>query len=115
RKMLPACRARREQFTVSELMNSQDYPEPRRIGAFYAQSISLVEFLSSQKGGPPEFIRFVRDGLDNGFEAALRRHYGFRDFGHPEQRWPQPTPGAASATAAMYGPRRYGVAQVKRP
>jgi tetratricopeptide (TPR) repeat protein len=103
---LPMHRDKRELFTVSEIMTMKDYPEAVRIGAFYAQSISLVEFLSSQKGGPREFTRFVRDGLENGYEAALRRHYGFRDFGDLEQRWSQAVSGNASATAAMFGPRR---------
>jgi tetratricopeptide (TPR) repeat protein len=105
-RILPACRARREQFTVSELMNAKDYPEPHRIGAFYAQSISLVEFLSSQKGGPQEFTRFVRDGLENGYEAALRRHYGFRDFSELEKRWSQSVSADTSTTAVLYTPRR---------
>ncbi len=105
-RMLPQCRARRELFTAAELMNSKDYPEPRRIGAFYAQSVSLVEFLSSQKGGPAEFPRFLRDGIENGYEAALRRHYGFRDFNDLEQRWSQSAAGDTSTTAALNGPRR---------
>jgi tetratricopeptide (TPR) repeat protein len=105
-KLLPGCRSRREQFTASELMNSKDWPEARRIGAFYGQSISLVEFLSSQKGGHQEFIRFLRDGIENGYEAALRRHYGFRDFGDLEQRWSQSISGDTSATAALYAPGR---------
>ena len=104
-RMLTACRARGEQFSAAELMNSKDYPEARRIGAFYAQSISLVEFLSSQKGGHQEFIRFLRDGIENGYEAALRRHYGINDFNDLERRWSQSTAGNASATAALYGPR----------
>jgi hypothetical protein len=104
--MLTACRARGEQFSAAELMNSKDYPEARRIGTFYAQSISLVEFLSSQKGGHQEFIRFLRDGIENGYEAALRRHYGINDFNDLERRWSLSTAGNASATAALYGPRR---------
>ncbi len=69
-KNLPTYRYKRELFAVSQLMAMNDYPEPRQISPFYVQSISLVEYLSSQKGGPEEFTRFVRDGLEKGYEAA---------------------------------------------
>jgi hypothetical protein len=75
-------------FRLRELMELQNYPAPRRIGTFYAQSVSLVDFLARQKG-PQEFCQFVRDGLREGYEAALRRHYGFRDFGELESSWRQ--------------------------
>jgi hypothetical protein len=71
-KTLPKHRSNHELFALSKLMSMENYPEPRLVRPFYAQSIGLVEFLSSQKGGPQEFARFVRDGLDNGYEAALR-------------------------------------------
>jgi tetratricopeptide (TPR) repeat protein len=92
-KMLSSLRARHELFSVSELMAFRDtYPEQRRATSFYVQSISLVEFLSAQKGGPRAFTRFVRDGLEHGFEAALQRHYGFRDYKDLETRWTQEAP-----------------------
>jgi hypothetical protein len=73
---------------IGELMQLADYPQPRQIGAFYAQSVSLVEYLSQQRG-PVVFSQFVRDGLREGYEAALRRHYGFRDFAELQHRWSQ--------------------------
>jgi tetratricopeptide (TPR) repeat protein len=95
-KMTPSLRSRHELFSTSELMAFKDnYPDARRITAFYVQSISLVDFLSSQKGGPQAFTRFVRDGLESGFEKALQRHYGFRDFKDLEERWSQSASGVA--------------------
>lgn len=88
-KTLPSLRSRHELFSGKELMALNDYPERRRVTAFYVQSISLVDYLSSQKGGPQAFTRFLRDGLENGWEAALQRHYGFRDFKDLEERWSQ--------------------------
>jgi tetratricopeptide (TPR) repeat protein len=86
-KMIPSLRSRHELFSTSEMMSLGDnYPEARRITAFYVQSIALVDFLASQKGGPQEFTRFVRDGLEGGFEKALQRHYGFHDFKDLEER-----------------------------
>ncbi len=74
-------------FGLRELMELQDYPQARRVGAFYAQSVALVEFLANQKGAPV-FTEFVRDGLRNGYESALRKHYGC-DFVQLEQQWQQ--------------------------
>jgi tetratricopeptide (TPR) repeat protein len=94
-KNVPSLRSRHELFSVSELMALNEYPDARRVTAFYVQSISLVDFLSSQKGGPQIFTRFVRDGLEGGLEAALKRHYGFRDFKDLEERWSQSAGGIA--------------------
>jgi hypothetical protein len=63
-------------FGARELVEMQDYPAPYRVGAFYSQSVSLVRFLSGLKG-PEVFTRFLRDGLEDGYAPALRRHYGW--------------------------------------
>lgn len=75
-------------FAVKELLQLQDYPQPRRIGAFYAQSVFVVDFLARQRG-PQVLTAFVRDGLREGYEAALRKHYGFRDFAELQTSWDQ--------------------------
>jgi tetratricopeptide (TPR) repeat protein len=75
-------------FDVKDLMNMQDYPQARRVGAFYAQSVVLVDFLTGLKG-PQVFAAFLRDGLDTGYEPALRKHYGMRDFNELQMRWNQ--------------------------
>jgi hypothetical protein len=80
-------------FPMRDLVQMREYPEPRVIGAFYAQSVSLVEFLSSQKGAK-RFADFVRDGEREGYAASLRRHYGW-SFAELDRRWhryafPQP-------------------------
>ena len=83
---LPKHSQERQLFYLRDLLQLDNYPEPRRVGAFYSQSVSLVEFLSRQKS-PQVFPRFVRDGLEGGYEEALRRHYGYQDFNELEQRW----------------------------
>lgn len=103
---LPSHQGRRELFTVAKLMSMEDYPESRLVSPFYVQSISIVEYLCEQKGGPQEFARFLRDGLEKGYESALRQHYGIQDFGELEQRWTRATLGDAPKTAAMYAPPR---------
>jgi hypothetical protein len=83
---LPQYRQDRQLFSLRQLMQLNDYPDPRYIGSFYAESVSLVDFLSRQKG-PQTFTQFLREGLRGGYEPALRRHYGFADFNELEQHW----------------------------
>lgn len=74
-------------FGVKELMQLQDYPQPRRISAFYAQSVCLVEFLAELRG-PQAFTAFLRDGLKEGYEPAVQKHFGM-DMNELHQRWQQ--------------------------
>ncbi len=83
---LPAHEREGSLFRVGELVQMADYPEPRRVGAFYAQSVSLVEFLCKRKD-PATFARFLREGLEGRYEAALERHYGYRSFAELERDW----------------------------
>jgi hypothetical protein len=77
--------AKNQLFRVKELMELNDYPNSKRISAFYAQSVVLVDFLAQQRG-PTVFSQFLRDGLRGGYEAALRQHYGWT-MEELETRW----------------------------
>jgi len=94
----------KELFTVRQLMELQDYPHARKISAFYAQSVSLVEFLTKQKG-PVTFARFLRDGLREGYEPALRRHYSYRDYGELQTSWNQQLVAELDGVAGTYAGR----------
>ncbi|HZT81032.1 MAG TPA: hypothetical protein VFA26_12445, partial [Gemmataceae bacterium] len=83
---LPQHRQERQMFYLRDLMNLNDYPHPSRVGAFYAQSVSVVQYLSDLKG-PQTFTAFLRDGMRGGYETALRKHYDIKDFNDLEQRW----------------------------
>jgi hypothetical protein len=85
-RTLPDHRQAHQLFPVKQLVNMSDYPDPHYVAAFYAESVSLVEFLSKERG-PEVFTQFVRDGLRENFDAALARHYGFVDFADLEARW----------------------------
>lgn len=61
----------RREFGLQALMNMDEYP--RKLDAFYAQSVGLVEFLAAQKS-PKTLVEFIRDGMD---EKSLQKHYGF--------------------------------------
>ncbi len=83
---LPRHRRDDELFPVEELMGMSGYPDGRRIGPFYAESVSLVQFLSAIKGREA-FARFLRDGMDDGYESALKKDYGIDGFDDLQDRW----------------------------
>lgn len=85
---LDRCRQEQQLLGLRQLMQLADYPEPRHISAFYAQSVSLVEHLAREKG-PQVFVEFLREGMRGGYEPALQRYYGYRTFEELEQRWTQ--------------------------
>ena len=73
-------------FGVGQLMRLNDYPDARSVDPFYTQSVSLVDFLSKEKS-PREFTAFLRDGLRDGYESSLRKHYHIENFSELERRW----------------------------
>jgi hypothetical protein len=77
---------RRQLLTVRGLMQTEEWPDPRQINAFYAQSVSVVDFLTRAKG-PQTFTRFLRESQKIGYEKALQKHYGYKDFTELEQEW----------------------------
>jgi hypothetical protein len=83
---LPRHAQERQLFSLRELVQMPDYPAPQRVGVFYAESVSLCEFLAKEKG-PHILVAFIRDGMYGGFDAALQRHYGYVSFEELEQRW----------------------------
>ena len=83
---------------IRDLMNLQNYPEPRRISAFYAQSVILVEFLTMQRG-PNVFTDFLRDGLHSDYESALRKHYGW-SFTDLQGHWDRQVVGESQRLAS---------------
>ncbi len=73
-------------FTAGQLMNQEDYPGTNQLTAFYGQSVALVYHLTEVKGARV-FGEFLRSAQREGYEPALRRHYGFRDFRELEKQW----------------------------
>jgi hypothetical protein len=72
-------------FEAGRLM-AMDYPDPNDWRLFYAQSVSLTQFLVEQ--GPPErFIQFVRDTQRMGTEAAIRDVYHIDGLSALQERW----------------------------
>jgi hypothetical protein len=73
-------------FNLRQLMQMTSYPDRHRLEAFYAQSVSLVEFLTRERG-PQTLTAFLRDGLQGGYEASMQKHYGYRNFEELQERW----------------------------
>jgi hypothetical protein len=84
-RFLPRWRADEALYSMRDLLSMRDYPEPHALGVFYAQSVSLVDFLTRQKGAE-RFAAFVRDGERDGYAASLRKHYGW-SFVELDRNW----------------------------
>jgi hypothetical protein len=82
---LPGFRRDGRLFVAAELMKLKEYPARRLMGPFYAQSVSLVEFLTREKGAQT-FTSFLREAARTGWEAALKKKYGW-DFDELDRRW----------------------------
>jgi hypothetical protein len=90
RRNLARCRQQQLLFSVRDLMEMPEYPKASRINAFYAQSVSLVDYLTRQRGAVV-FAQFVRDGMRGGYEAALKKHYACKGYDDLQQRWAKAT------------------------
>lgn len=73
-------------FGVGQLMRLNDYPDARLVDPFYTQSVSLVDFLSKEKS-TQTFSAFLRDGMREGYEPALRKHFKIEGYTDLERRW----------------------------
>jgi hypothetical protein len=90
---LPGLHRNRQLLEIRQLVQMDNHPDD----VFYAESASLVEFLSKQKG-PEAFTLFVRDGLQDGYETALQRFYGYQSLAELQQHWLQYAFGNRNAT-----------------
>jgi tetratricopeptide (TPR) repeat protein len=86
-------------FGVAELIRLNDYPEARRVGPFYAQSVSLVDFLCKKKDAAT-FATFLREALDSGYESSLRRHFGYASAADLDRDWKQYAFGEGAVASA---------------
>ncbi len=79
--------SRGQLYTARQLMTMADYPEGAMWGTFYAQSVSLVQFLVD-RGTPTQFVDFLAGCLQTGhYELELKRVYGYANFGELEREW----------------------------
>jgi hypothetical protein len=82
---LPVYRKNDGLFAIEVLMQTHE-PDHFNTMEYYAQSTSLVQFLTAQKG-PQTFTRFLRTSIMKGAEPALKQHFGIQGYADLEQRW----------------------------
>jgi len=73
-------------FTARQLMTMNDYPSGDQWSVFYAQSVSLVEFLVN-RAGTAKFIEFLHRAQQNGYDSELLRVFGFASFDELDREW----------------------------
>lgn len=77
----------REQFPLRKLLMMKDYPrDMHQVLVLYAQGFSLADYLV-QKAGRRTYLKFLDDAYRNGWDAALKRHYGFARVESLEKQW----------------------------
>jgi len=76
------------EFRLAELLTLDSYPHPSRMGAFYGQSASIVEFLT-HIGTKEQLVAFVELATTAGYDKALRDVYAIAGVGALEQKWRQ--------------------------
>lgn len=92
----------RQCLRMVELLSLDTYPAPDRTAVFYGQSLSLVEFLT-ERGGPHQFVRFLREADHAGYDRALARVYNINSVSELERLW----------TAEMRPPVRLAMRQTQ--
>jgi hypothetical protein len=109
---LPRHRQEGELFGARELLGLNDYPEPR-VGAFYAQSVSLVEFLTQEKD--TQHSRASSATAPRRLRGrALQRHYGIQDFRELDSRWQRYAFGDSAVAAGAPQPMILTQARAQR-
>jgi hypothetical protein len=76
--------ARRGEVSLVRLFRIEEYPKD--LMSFYGQGYSISRFLI-EIGGRPRFLRFVRDGLNSGWDSATLNHYGLADVRELDRAW----------------------------
>jgi hypothetical protein len=76
--------ARRAEIPLARLFQIEDYPND--LMSFYGQGYSISRFLI-EMGGRPRFLRFVRDGLKENWDAATRAHYQLANVRELDRAW----------------------------
>ncbi len=74
------------EFRLAELLTLDRYPHPSRMGTFYGQSASLVEYLT-RIGTKEQLVTFVLEATADGYDAALRKVYKIAGVSALENQW----------------------------
>jgi hypothetical protein len=75
---------RRGELPLARLFQVEDYPKD--LMGFYGQGYSISRFLI-EMGGRPRFLKFVRDGMSDGWDTATRSHYKLASVRELDRAW----------------------------
>ncbi len=75
---------RQGEMSLGQLFRQKDYPSD--LWGFYGQGYSVSRFLVSV-GGRPRFLKFVKDGMEGGWDESTRRYYGFANCRELDRAW----------------------------
>ena len=87
----------RSTLPLTRLLVDADYPAASQRAEFYAQSLSLVEYLT-QLDSPKQFLRFVKLSTEQGHDRALSAIYGM-DRRELDRCWRQQASGIQLVSA----------------
>jgi hypothetical protein len=76
--------AKRTELPLGRLFRMEDYPAD--LAGFYGQGYSVSRFLV-ELGGRQRFLKFVRDGVQQGWDQAAKVHYGLADCRELDRAW----------------------------
>jgi RNA polymerase sigma factor (sigma-70 family) len=69
---------------LSRLLGLKEYPDD--VMALFVQGHSLTRFLVERKDRKT-FLAFVKQGMKDGWDAAVKEHYGYQNVEELEQDW----------------------------
>src|SRR5579872_7497957 len=77
----------RRRIPLRNLLGMKEYPpDPQDVLTLYAEGYALADLLV-QEGGRARYLRFLGDAHRDGWEGAIRAHYGYRGVDELERRW----------------------------
>ncbi|MDX2039390.1 MAG: hypothetical protein SFX72_22280 [Isosphaeraceae bacterium] len=71
-------------LALGRLFSLEEYPGD--LLGFYGQGYSVARFLV-EMGGRPRFLAFVKQGAGNGWDLAVRDHYGLANVKELDRAW----------------------------
>ena len=76
--------SRKGNFPLIHLFKMEEYPKD--LMGFYGQGYSVSRFLI-EMGGRPRYLKFVKQGLENGWDGAAKTHFGLADVRELDRAW----------------------------
>lgn len=87
RKMAEQVLTTRERIPLQRLLTMKDYPtDMQHVLTLYAQGYSLADYLI-QRGGKHRYLKLLEQSHKDGWDTALRQHYGYRGIDALEETW----------------------------